>query len=222
MVAHRIVPRTQSGKKSVSPEKQASIERVAKHLANLQRGFEPGEYDEDTVENIEETHFVVDFNNNKTLGFKREENIKYADVVSGGEGMTMLVRISSGASGHIHPPMMILHNAGSNYPIKGVPYSTPGVSYRTGPKGWMSQRGYERHEREKHIFLDNCTSHLDDDQCENELARLKARLVYFPANTTELCQPTDSFVIAKIKDAWRRKWNERKITLIEGEEWQNA
>ncbi|OWZ11720.1 hypothetical protein PHMEG_00015218, partial [Phytophthora megakarya] len=32
----------------------------------------------------------------------------------------------------------------------------------------------------------------------------------------------DSFVFAKIKDAWRRKWNERQIALTEGEEWQNA
>ncbi|OWZ15168.1 hypothetical protein PHMEG_00011231 [Phytophthora megakarya] len=118
-----------------------------------------------------------------------EKNIKFADVVSGGDGMKMV----------------------------GVPDNTPDVSYRTAPKGWMSQRVFreylggrramngDRHGREEHTLLDNCTSHLDEDQCENEFARLKARLVYFPANATDLCQPADSFVIAKIKYAWRRK-----------------
>lgn len=235
MEAHRIVFRTQSGKKQVSPEKQEAIEReVAAHLGKMKRGFESGRLNEDTIENIDETHFVIDFDNGKTLGFAGEKSIKYADVVSGGEGMTMVVRISGGASGRIHPPMMIFQNAPSSYPIRGVPDKTPGVCYRTGPKGWMSKRVFRQYlgerramcadprGREKRIYLDNCSSHLDEDECKDELSQLKARLVYLPPNATDLCQPADSFVIAKIKDAWRRKWNEKKIELIEGGEWQNT
>ncbi|OWY93348.1 hypothetical protein PHMEG_00037300 [Phytophthora megakarya] len=204
MEAHKIVLRTQSGKKSVSPEKQASIEReVAKHLDNLQRGVESDEYDEDTVETLTRRTLL------STSTTTRRRWVQERDVVSRGEGMTLMVRISGGVTGHIHPPTMIFQNAGRNYPIKGVPIIQ--LVFRIG-----YERG--RHGREKRIFLDNCTSHLDQDQCENKLAILKARLVYFPANATDLCQPADSFVIAKIKDAWRRKWNERKIALIEGEE----
>ncbi|KAE9101766.1 hypothetical protein PF010_g14342 [Phytophthora fragariae] len=235
MEAHRIVFRTQSGKKQVGPEKREAIERdLAAHLGKLKRGFESGHLNEDAIENVDETHYVIDFDNDKTLGFAGEKSIKYADVVSGGEGMTMVVRISGGASGRIHPPMMIFQNASSSYPIRGVPDKTPGVCYRTGPKGWMSKRVFRQYLGErramsadprglkKRIYLDNCSSHLDEDECKDELAQLKARLVYLPPNATNLCQPAYSFVIAKIKDACRRKWNEKKIELIEGGDFQNT
>ncbi|DAZ96362.1 TPA: hypothetical protein N0F65_008012 [Lagenidium giganteum] len=41
---------------------------------------------------------MIDFDTGKTLGFVGEKSIKYADVVSGGEGMTMVVRISGGST----------------------------------------------------------------------------------------------------------------------------
>ncbi|KAG3156171.1 hypothetical protein PC128_g21935 [Phytophthora cactorum] len=72
----------------------------------------------------------------------------------------------------------------------------------------------------KTIFLDNCPGHLEESQCQDELNRLNARLHYLPANATDLCQPADSFVIAKIKDVWSRLWNDKKIELIEDEQWQ--
>ncbi|KAE9016497.1 hypothetical protein PR002_g13642 [Phytophthora rubi] len=76
--------------------------------------------------------------------------------------------------------------------------------------------------RVKTIFLDNCSSHLSEAECKTELTKLNARLKFFPANATDLCQPADSFVIAKIKDVWARKWNEKKIDLIEDEQWQDS
>ncbi|DBA03199.1 TPA: hypothetical protein N0F65_003919 [Lagenidium giganteum] len=81
--------------KQVSTEKtQAIREKVTKHLGVLRRGFVDGEFDEDTIDNVDETHFSVDFDTGKTLGFVGETSIKYADVVSRGEGMTMVVRIT--------------------------------------------------------------------------------------------------------------------------------
>ena len=38
---------------------------------------------------------------------------------------------------------------------------------------------------------------------------------------SDLCQPCDSFVISKIKDAWSKRWNEKKIELVANEQWQN-
>ncbi|KAE9040393.1 hypothetical protein PR001_g7088 [Phytophthora rubi] len=185
MENHNIVLRVQSGKRQLSAEKIADIEKqVASHLGELQRGFESGIYDENTMENIDETHFVVDFDNGKTLGFGGENKVKYADVVSGGDGMTMVVRISGGPSAHLLPPMMIFSNDARSYPIRGV-------------------------------------SDDVDDECTEELEKLNASLKFFPPNATDLCQPADSFVIAKIKDEWRRLWNEKKIELIEGNAWQN-
>ncbi|ETM02331.1 hypothetical protein L917_01187, partial [Phytophthora nicotianae] len=46
-------------------------------------------------------------------------------------------------------------------------------------------------------------------------------LKFFPPNATDLCQPADSFVISKIKDAWKAKWNEKKLEFIRDNRWQN-
>lgn len=155
--------------------------------------------------------------------------MKYANVVSGGEGMTMVVRISGGASGYIHPPMMFFFtNSNRSYPIRGIEDNVAGACYRTGPKGWMDQRlfrGYlkegramsaNHHGLQKTIFLDNCSGHLDESECQEVLKRINARLRYLPPNATDLCEPADSFVIAKIKDVRSRMWNNKKIQLIGG------
>jgi hypothetical protein len=140
MENHYIVLRVQSGKRQLSAEKVAGIERqVASHLGELQRGFESGIYDENTMENIDETHFVVDFDNVKTLGFGGENKVKYADVVSGGDGMTMVVRISGGPSAHLLPPMMIFSNDARSYPIRGVSNDVDGVCLSHGTEGMDGQ-----------------------------------------------------------------------------------
>ncbi|GMF41526.1 unnamed protein product [Phytophthora fragariaefolia] len=191
------------------------------------RDFTSGKLNEDTVENMDETNFVIDFADDKTLGLVGQKQIKYADVVSGGEGMTMVVRISGGANARVHPPMMIFTNSNCSYPIHGIPDSMPGVSYRSSPKGWMNTKNFREYlqepramcsdwmGREKTIFLDNCSGHLGQEDCKEELDGLNADLRYLPPNATDLCQPVDSFVIAKIKDIWSRKWNAKKIELIE-------
>ncbi|ETN13348.1 hypothetical protein PPTG_22340 [Phytophthora nicotianae INRA-310] len=132
-----------SGPKQLSEAKILHIEKdVAFHLGELQRGFADGSLDENEIENIDETHFIVDFDNGKTLGSSGDKTVKYADVVSGDEGMAMVVRLSGGPSARYFPP-------------------------------------------------------------------------------TDLCQPADSFVISKIKDAWKVKWNEKKTELTKASCWQN-
>ena len=66
-------------------------------------------------------------------------SVKYADVVAGGEAMTMVVRISGGRESSLEASMIIFTNANNNYPIRRLEDSIPGVSYHTSPKGWMDQ-----------------------------------------------------------------------------------
>ena len=76
----------------VSAAKQDHIEKtVAYHLGELRRGFESGDLNEDLLCNMDETHFVNNCDNGHTLGFCGDTEVKYADVVSGGIGMTMIV-----------------------------------------------------------------------------------------------------------------------------------
>ena len=53
--------------------------------------------------------------------------MKYADVVSGGEGMPMMVCITGGPSALIQATMMILTNTNRSYRIMQVPDNVPGV-----------------------------------------------------------------------------------------------
>ena len=45
---------------------------VAFHLGILDQGFPSEEYDENYVENIDETHFMINMDNGRTLDFCRE------------------------------------------------------------------------------------------------------------------------------------------------------
>ncbi|KAF0767390.1 hypothetical protein AaE_002854, partial [Aphanomyces astaci] len=111
MDVHDIVPRSQTGKLSLSPAKKEHIEKtVAYHLGELQRGFASGDLDEDLLCNMDETHFVINEDNGRTLGFRGDSEVKYADVVSGGVGMTMMVFITGGTRARIGSPMMIFQN----------------------------------------------------------------------------------------------------------------
>jgi hypothetical protein len=49
-------------------------------------------FDDNLIKNIDETHFVISMDNDRTLGFRRDTTVKYADVVSGGDNMTMVIR----------------------------------------------------------------------------------------------------------------------------------
>ncbi len=42
---------------------------------------------------VDETHFIVNMDNGKTLCFRGEEKVMHSEVVSGGQGITLVVRI---------------------------------------------------------------------------------------------------------------------------------
>ena len=62
----------------------------------LKRSFDSGLFDENLMENIDETHFVVNMDNGRTLGFRSDTSTKYVEVVSGGDSMALVVQISGG------------------------------------------------------------------------------------------------------------------------------
>jgi hypothetical protein len=136
MDVHNIMLLSQHGRLTCSVEKQIEM-GTAYHLGVLQRGFQSGEFDENVMENLDETHFVVNLDNGHTLGFRGDTSVTYAEVVSGGDSMTMVVRISGGRRSIIKAPMLIFTNAHRSYPISRLEDTIPGVTYRTGLKGWM-------------------------------------------------------------------------------------
>ena len=140
MHVHSIVLLSQRGRLICSPEKELQIQRATVyHLGLLQRGFGTRIFDENLMENVDKTHFVINLDNGHTLGFRGDTTVKYAEVVSGGESMTMVIRISGGRRSMIEAPMLIFTNSNSNYPIWDLEDNILGVCYWTGPKGWMDQ-----------------------------------------------------------------------------------
>jgi hypothetical protein len=137
---NNIVLFRQTGIMICSKEKELQIERLtAFHLGELKRGFESGLYYEDYMKNVDETHFVINFHNGRTLGFRGDVEKKYADVVIGGQSMTMVVRIIGGRRARLAATFMIFENSSRTYPIRNVPDNIPGVSYYTSPKDWMDK-----------------------------------------------------------------------------------
>lgn len=76
----------------------------------------------------------------KTLEFMGDNEVKYADVVSGGDQMKVVVGITGGRRTAIEPTFLIFKTQNRSYPIRGVLDNKPGVSYRSSRKGWMDFR----------------------------------------------------------------------------------
>lgn len=114
-------------------------------------------------------------------------------------------------------------NASGNYPIRNCPDNVPGISYRSGPKGWMDQRVFNEmlqeprfikrdvYGRKKVYFIDSVSSHQITPQVEEILAQLNVEIRFLPHNSTDLTQPCDSFVIQAIKAAWMKRWDAHKF-----------
>jgi len=229
MITNNIVGRRQTGKLMVSPEKTLPIEKqIAYHLGTPSREFQSGILDENTVENVDETHFVINMDNGKTLGFRGDDNVKYADVVSAGVGMTMVVRLTGGPHATICPPFMIFQNDNCSYPIRGVPDDVPGVSYRTAKKGFMTREVWLQWLQERRaqatirsqrrvVFVDNVSSH---DLSEKSAFQVECFLQVLGCKCK--IQPCDSYVISKIKDSWMAHWESYKLDAIKKGMWQDV
>lgn len=64
-------------------------------------------FDQNDISNVDETHFVINVDNGRTLGFYDMEEMKHAEVVSGGEWFTMVVRLSGEREARIEFPFTV-------------------------------------------------------------------------------------------------------------------
>ena len=138
--------------------------------------------------------------------------------------MTMMIRLKGGKNALIVQPMLVFQNAESVRFIRNVPDTVPGVFYRTSPKGWIDGDVWKKwlqHEKSisssfdgkyskcpkcpHHLFVDNCSSHIEDEDAIKHLQTKNTVLYKLSPNATHLVQPADSFVIQKLKDARRKR-----------------
>lgn len=172
MMSNDVFIRRKTRKLDITLEKQANNEKsISYYLRSLKRAFESGEFQEDFVENADETHFVFNIYNGRTDGLKGDEHVKYADVVSQEERMTMMVRGIGGRHASVQPLRLVFKNEETSDPISGVPDSVPGVYYCSGKNGWMDNqifkewlselRAFRAHEHghKRVLYVDSCSGH---------------------------------------------------------------
>lgn len=124
----QIVRRVLSGKKLRSARYEELLDRrIAYYLGELQRRFLEGGLDEDTIENMDETHLFFDNDDLISYGRKGQE-VKYLDVVSGSEGTTLALRLTGGRNAKLMNPYIIFKNADASYPIQGCADIIPNCS----------------------------------------------------------------------------------------------
>lgn len=111
----------------------------------------------------------------------------------------------------VQPPFMIFQNKDRNYPTHGVNDDVPSVSYRTGPKDWISRRTMLEctlenralpclpDGRRRILVMNNFSSHGLNDELRLALEKINMEILFIPANAIHLLHPADLFVIPKIK-----------------------
>ena len=169
--------------------------------------------------------------NHKTLSLRGDQDVKYADVVSGEVGMTMMVLVSGRSRAEICPPFLIFQNALRSYPIRSLPDNVPGVSYRSEPKGWIDRIVMAQWRKEPRaisllpggrrrvLYMDNCSGHGITDEIKSALESINTEVRIPAKNANDLVEPADSFVIQKINTTWRRRWDDHKLTMIDDVLW---
>ena len=152
--------------------------------------------------------------------FKSDEHVKYVDVVLGGDGMTMVVKVTGRAITKAIAPFKIWSQN-----IQFVKYLIIFlcVSYHSATSGFMTFEDFvlwldERHtnlhnmyEHQKYIYVDNYVDYNTSLEAEASLLHLNAIVWSVFPNSIHLCQLSDSFVIPTIRDAWTKSWKQKKL-----------
>jgi DDE superfamily endonuclease len=72
------------------------------------------------------------------------------------------------------------------------------------------------------LFLDNCGGHNETRESVASLAKIFTEIRLLPKNSTHLTQPADSFVIQKIKQAWQKGWDAKKVEMNKDGDWKSG
>lgn len=79
-----------------------------------------GDVDENDLKNGYDTHFVFNIDNGNTLGLRGVPDVKCADVISGGAGITMFVRLSGGGNACIQQAFLFFKHGDRKYLFRDV------------------------------------------------------------------------------------------------------
>lgn len=206
---------------------------IAYHVGLLARAFQKGDLLEENVETLGVFHFIVNAENGYTLGFSGEPNASYSDIMKGGRGMTMLLRVSGGKDAKIETPFMVLEDAERGYPLEGIPDDVDNCAYRTAPQGWIDETVAAQYFLEKRavpflssgrkriLFVEPAIWFKYANVLAEPLRQSNTELKFFPPNAVHIMQPVETILGPLIKDAWTRCWREMKVRMIDLGVWSS-
>lgn len=77
-------------------------------------------------------------------------------------------------------------------------------------------------QRLRDLFIDKCSGHILNEDILNAAEVIRSNMNYLFPNSTDLLQPCEYFIIQKMKDAWRLRLEERKLSLITSNAWRKG
>lgn len=87
------------------------------NLVTLSRLLTSDTVRKDKLRSTDETHFIIKFDNWKTVGFCGTDEVEYNGVVSGADCLTTGLGLSGVRDGRNEPPFRIFSNKNRRYPI---------------------------------------------------------------------------------------------------------
>lgn len=72
------------------------------------------------------------------------------------------------------------------------------------------------------LFVDNFTGHVSSPEVQSSCDAANVELRKLSKNSTDLTHPVDSFIIAKIKYSWTKRWYAYKSEMIRKGEWMKG
>lgn len=93
----------------------------AHHLEQIKSTFDAGLLDGVIIENMGQTSFIVNMDKSHTLGFKCDTKLNYMGFVSGGQRITLDLRIYGRSGSKIEFVFVIFSNKIRSFSIQSVP-----------------------------------------------------------------------------------------------------
>ena len=199
------------------------------HLGTLKRSYD-NDLDESTIENIDETHVVVDMDNGRVFDFQGSNRVTYLDVASDRDCFTICMRILGGSDAWIEKPLVIFQNPNGNHPISGVPDNVDGTMYHSSPKGWVTAQILANYfsdpsmnqpvdnSRNRTVWIDSCRIHSESPELVQPLQLSRTELKRFQLNGKSTAQPLDQLLLRAFKAEWREKMGKKRNDLVKASE----
>lgn len=217
----------QTAKLLVSPVNLELTDRQdASHIGQLSCDLKSGLLKKEEIFNSDETSFILHLHNKQTLSKNGGTEMKYANLVSGDDSMTLMIALGGGCGCHIKVPMIIFENVFRSYPIRELCDDIPSVTYSSTSKRFMDYALFFDWLNLKRIFssltngrtrvllVDDVSAHKLTKDVKAALQRSQTKLRSFPACTTDVVQPAELLVIQRFKCDWRARWDAELMGMV--------